>query len=109
MNTENPSIEHNRCPVNTTLAIIGGKWKVLIVHHLSDGAVRFNALRRLMPDISQRMLTLQLRELEQDGIVHREVYPEVPPRVEYWLTELGQTLLPVIAAMHGWGESYEKR
>lgn len=108
MNQNTPSaITHNRCPVNTTLEIIGGKWKVLIVHHLSDQTIRFNALHRLMPEISQRMLTLQLRELEQDGIVHRKVYPQVPPKVEYCLTDSGRTLLPVIAAMHAWGSAYE--
>lgn len=97
----------NCCPVNSTLNVIGGKWKPLILFHLSKDIQRFNALKRLIPTITQRMLTLQLRELEHDGIIHREVYPEVPPRVEYSLTEFGQTLLPVIKAMHTWGKKYE--
>lgn len=95
------------CPVNTTLNIIGGKWKVLILYHLKDNPCRFNALQRLLPNVTQRMLTLQLRELEQDGIVHREIYQQIPPKVEYSLTEFGRTLMPVIMAMHAWGEAYQ--
>ncbi|OAM31554.1 MULTISPECIES: helix-turn-helix domain-containing protein [Eikenella] len=94
------------CPVTATLDIIGGKWKVLILYHLNSQTLRFNELARHLPAITQRMLTLQLRELETDGIVHREVYPQVPPKVEYSLTEFGQTLMPVIQAMHRWGEQY---
>lgn len=94
------------CPVRTTLGIIGGKWKVLILYHLSSDTRRFNELQRLLSGITQRMLTLQLRELEADGIVHREVYPQVPPKVEYSLTDFGRTLLPVIEAMYRWGEAY---
>ncbi len=92
--------------VTTTLAIIGGKWKILILYHLCAGTQRFNELRRLLPDITQRMLTLQLRELEDDGIVHREVYPQVPPKVEYSLTAFGKTLIPVIEVMDAWGKQY---
>lgn len=92
--------------VTTTLAIIGGKWKILIIYHLCAGTQRFNELRRLLPDITQRMLTLQLRELEDDGIVHREVYPQVPPKVEYSLTAFGATLIPVIEVMDAWGKQY---
>ena len=92
--------------VTTTLAIIGGKWKILILYHLCTGTQRFNELRRLLPDITQRMLTLQLRELEDDGIVHREVYPQVPPKVEYSLTAFGKTLIPVIEVMDAWGKQY---
>ncbi len=94
------------CPVVATLDIIGGKWKVLILYHLSTETRRFNELQRLMAGITQRMLTLQLRELENDGIVHREVYPQVPPKVEYSLTEFGRTLMPVIEAMHRWGQTH---
>ena len=92
--------------VTTTLAIIGGKWKILILYHLCAGTQRFNELRRLLPDITQRMLTLQLRELEDDGIVHREVYPQVPPKVGYSLTAFGATLIPVIEVMDAWGKQY---
>lgn len=94
------------CPVVNTLDIIGGKWKVLILYYLNGETRRFNELQRLLASITQRMLTLQLRELENDGIVHREVYPQVPPKVEYSLTEFGRTLMPVIEAMHRWGEQY---
>lgn len=94
------------CPVINTLDIIGGKWKVLILYYLNEETRRFNELQRLLAGINQRMLTLQLRELENDGIVHREVYPQVPPKVEYSLTEFGRTLMPVIEAMHRWGEQY---
>ena len=94
------------CPVVNTLDIIGGKWKVLISYYLHGETRRFNELQRLLAGITQRMLTLQLRELENDGIVHREVYPQVPPKVEYSLTEFGRTLMPVIEAMHRWDEQY---
>ena len=103
---ENAASEHLCCPVSTTLDIIGGKWKVLILYHLNTETHRFNELQRRMPAVTQRMLTLQLRELEADGIVHREVYPQVPPKVEYSLTPFGLTLMPVIEAMHRWGREY---
>ena len=109
-NTPAPTLSldaHGCCPVRSTLDVIGGKWKVLILFHLSSETRRFNELQRLLGSITQRTLTLQLRELEHDGIVHRKVYPQVPPRVEYSLTALGQTLLPVIQAMHEWGGAYE--
>lgn len=104
--SDTPVLHDACCPVSTTLNIIGGKWKVLILHHLDTRTRRFNELQRLMPAVTQRMLTLQLRELESDGIVHREVYPQVPPKVEYSLTEFGLTLMPVIAAMYAWGQQY---
>ncbi len=94
------------CPVEATLAVIGGKWKGVILYHLMSGTKRFNEFRRLMPDITQRMLTLQLRELEKDGIIHREIFKEVPPKVEYSLTEFGRTLEPIIKLMRDWGEQY---
>ena len=91
------------CPVEATLAVIGGKWKaVLIFHMMSGGAHRFAELRRKTHGISERILSRQLRELESDGIVHREVFPEVPPRVEYSLTEYGESLRPVTEAMCQW-------
>ncbi|MFB0843176.1 winged helix-turn-helix transcriptional regulator [Paenibacillus oleatilyticus] len=97
------------CPVETTLDVIGGKWKGIILYQLLDGTKRFNEFRRLNPGITQFMLTLQLRELERDGIIHREIYKEVPPRVEYSLTDFGRTLEPVIMSMKTWGESYKAR
>jgi DNA-binding HxlR family transcriptional regulator len=95
------------CPVETTLDIIGGKWKGIILYHLIGGTRRFNEFRRLMPGITQRMLTLQLRELEADGVVERYVYQEVPPKVEYSLTDFGRTLEPIILLMREWGEKYQ--
>lgn len=97
------------CPVETTLDVIGGKWKGIILYHLIDGKKRFNEFRRLYPGITQRMLTLQLRELERDGIVHREVYKEIPPKVEYSLTEFGRSLEPIILLMKDWGEKHKNR
>lgn len=97
---------HDCTPVRLTLDIIGGKWKVLILYHLRGKTRRFNELQRLLDGVTQRMLTLQLRELEKDGIVHRQVYQQVPPKVEYSLTPLGKTLLPVIELMYEWGERY---
>lgn len=91
------------CPVETTLRVIGGRWKVLILRELFDQAKRFGELHRAMNGITQKMLTQQLRELEQDGIVHREVYLQVPPKVEYSLTPLGRTLRPILDSMHQWG------
>ena len=94
------------CSVEATLDIIGGKWKGVILFHLLDGTRRFGELRRLLPEVTQRMQTLQLRELEEAGIVHREVYREVPPRVEYSLTPFGQTLEPILMLMRDWGDDY---
>ncbi len=98
---------HYRCAVEATLDVVGGKWKGVIVYHLLQGTKRFGELRRLIPDITQRMLTLHLRELERDGIVHREVYREVPPRVEYTLTFFGESLAPVLHVIQQWGEQYK--
>lgn len=97
---------HTGCPVETLLNLIGGKWKPLIIYHLLKDMRRFNELKRLMPQVSRHMLTQHLRELEADGIVHREVYPEVPPRVEYTLTQTGNMLKPILQEMHQWGEWY---
>ncbi|ASA20807.1 winged helix-turn-helix transcriptional regulator [Paenibacillus donghaensis] len=97
------------CPVEYTLDVIGGKWKGILIYHLMDGTKRFNEFRRICPGITQRMLTLQLRELEEDGVVHREVYHQVPPKVEYSLTEFGATLIPIILLMKDWGEVYTNK
>ena len=95
------------CPVEATLDLIDGKWKAVILYHLLDDTIRFNELgRRLSRRISQRMLTRQLRELETAGLIHREVYAEVPPRVEYSLTKLGRSLEPVIRSLWSWGNGY---
>lgn len=94
------------CPVAAAVDVIGGKWKPTILFHLKDQPRRFNALRRLMPDITQRMLTLQLRALEEDGIVSRTVHEQVPPWVEYAFTERGLTLGPLLDAMEDWGNAY---
>ena len=94
------------CPIEGTLDLIGGRWKGSILFVLSEKTRRFSELRRLFPRISQRMLTNQLRELEADGLVHREVYAQVPPKVEYSLTPHGTTLLPILKAMFAWGEKH---
>ena len=85
------------------MEVIGGKWKGLALYHLMDGTMRFNELKRTMGNVTQRMLTKQLRELEADGLVKREVYPVVPPKVEYSLTEKGESLRPIIMALRAWG------
>ncbi|MEH7418566.1 winged helix-turn-helix transcriptional regulator [Neobacillus drentensis] len=95
------------CEKELTLSVIGGKWKMLILWHLGkEGTKRFGELKSLMPGITQRMLVNQLRELEEDLIVHREVYPVVPPKVEYSLTEHGRSLMPILEAMYDWGKDY---
>jgi DNA-binding HxlR family transcriptional regulator len=96
------------CDTEVVLAVVGGKWKLLILKYLLPGPHRFCALQRALPPITQRMLTRQLRELEGDGLVRRTVYPEVPPKVEYDLTEVGRSLKPIIEQMDGWGRSYRE-
>lgn len=97
------------CPVEATLDAIGGKYKGMILYHLLDGTKRFGELRKLMPDVTQRMVTRQLRELEAAGLVHREVFAVVPPRVDYDLTELGRSLEPILRLMQAWGIRYMER
>lgn len=97
------------CPVTATLQVIGGKWKSVILWQLRDQTYRFGELKKQIPNISQKMLSQQLRELEQDGLVVRKVYAEIPPKVEYSLTELGVTLCPVLEAMCHWGKVYGSR
>ena len=97
------------CSVELTLQVIGGKWKPIILFRLGrDGVMRFSDLGRAMPNISQKVMTQQLRELENDGLVNRKVYPQVPPKVEYSLTELGRSVMPVIESLCDWGHSYEE-
>jgi DNA-binding HxlR family transcriptional regulator len=94
------------CPVEATLDLIDGKWKAVILYHLLNDTVRFNEPRRRLSRITQRMLTRQLRELEADGLIHREIYAEVPLRVEYSLTTLGRSLEPVVRMLWTWGNQY---
>lgn len=97
------------CTVELTLHVIGGKWKPIIIYKLGrEDVLRFSEMKRAIPNITQKMLTQQLRELEADGVVHREVYPQVPPKVEYSLTELGRSVLPVIHSLCDWGKDYEQ-
>lgn len=94
------------CPVEATLDLIGGKYKALILWHLSEGTLRFSELRKAIKNATPKMLTQQLRELESQALIHREVYPVVPPRVEYSLTDLGRSLIPILVAMRDWGAGY---
>ncbi len=98
--------QSSRCPVEACLEIIGGKWKGVILFHLLGGKKRFNELQRLLPNVTQRILVRQLRELEADRIVVRTVYPEVPPKVEYSLSESGMTLEPILRMLREWGVKY---
>ena len=94
------------CPVTATMGVIGGKWKLLILYLISNEINRFGKMNMLLKDISKQMLTTQLRELENDGIIDRKIYPEIPPRVEYFLSEKGKTLLPIIELMKVWGNEH---
>ena len=95
--------QNENCPVSATIRLIGGKYKALLLWHLTGKTLRFNELRRLVPEATPKMLTQQLRELEADGLILRTVYPVVPPKVEYSLTELGASLFPILEAMYQWG------
>ena len=95
------------CDVEATLSVIGGRWKPILVCHLLDGRKRFGELRRLTPNATERMITLQLRELESDGIIERHVYAEVPPRVEYEVTEFGRSLEAILVLMQEWGSAFK--
>ena len=97
------------CDVEATLSVVGGRWKPVLVCHLLQGRKRFGELRRLVPNATERMITLQLRELEADGVVARHVFAEVPPRVEYEVTEYGRSLEPILEAMQDWGRAFKER
>lgn len=105
---DDPS-KHFQCSMEAALAIIGGKWKLVILWHLFEGKKRFGELRRLIPRATQKMMTQQLRQLEEDGVVHREVYKQAPPKTEYSLTELGASLAPVLQCLDGWGKDHMER
>lgn len=97
------------CPVETTLTMISDKWKVLILRDLLTGTKRFGELKKSLTGVSQKVLTSKLREMEENGLVERKAYPEVPPRVEYSLTPLGRSLQPIMDAMRAWGEQYKQQ
>lgn len=107
MTEQTPKKELPACPVEATLSLIGDKWKVLILRDLMPGTKRFGELKKSVGNVSQKVLTAQLRSMESSGLLNRTVYPEVPPRVEYSLTELGKSLKPVLDAMRDWGEGYK--
>jgi DNA-binding HxlR family transcriptional regulator len=92
------------CSVEAAISLIDGKWKSVVLFHLMGGTLRFGELRRQVPDVTQRVLTNQLRELEEDGLIERKIYPQVPPKVEYSLTELGRSLEPILKALKAWGD-----
>lgn len=96
----------NNCPVTATMSVIGGKWKILILFLICNDIRRFGKMSMTLKDISKQMLTTQLRELERDGIIERKIFPEIPPHVEYYLTEKGTSLLPIIELMKDWGNTY---
>lgn len=106
---ENEVTELPACPVETTLTLISDKWKVLILRDLLQGTKRFGELQRSVGHVSQKVLTSQLRQMEQSGLLIRTVFPEVPPHVEYSLTDLGYSLKPILDAMWTWGENYKKK
>ena len=109
MNDVKAKNELPACPVETTLTLIGDKWKVLILRDLMPGTKRFGELKKTIGAVSQKVLTAQLRAMEESGLVHREVYAEVPPRVEYSLTELGKSLKPILDSLRAWGEAYKSK
>lgn len=109
MNETSAKKELPACPVETTLTLIGDKWKVLILRDLMPGTKRFSELKKSVGNVSQKVLTAQLRTMEESGLVNRKVYAEVPPRVEYSLTELGKSLKPILDSMRAWGEAYKAK
>lgn len=109
MNETSAKKELPACPVETTLTLIGDKWKVLILRDLMPGTKWFGELKKSVGNVSQKVLTAQLRTMEESGLVNRKVYAEVPPRVEYSLTELGKSLKPILDSMRAWGEAYKAK
>ena len=109
MNETSAKKELPACPVETTLTLIGDKWKVLILRDLMPGPKRFGELKKSVGHVSQKVLTAPLRTMEESGLVNRKVYAEVPPRVEYSLTELGKSLKPILDSMRAWGEAYKAK
>ena len=107
MNETSAKKELPACPVETTLTLIGDKWKVLILRDLMPGTKRFGELKKSVGNVSQKVLTAQLRAMEESGLLNRKVYAEVPPRVEYSLTELGESMRPILSAMENWGKNYK--
>lgn len=108
MAEQNIKKELPACPVETTLTLIGDKWKVLILRDLLPGTKRFGELKKSIGNVSQKVLTAQLRTMEDSGLINRTVYAEVPPKVEYSLTELGRSLKPILDALQNWGENYKE-
>jgi DNA-binding HxlR family transcriptional regulator len=102
-------MEDSTCPVRVTTEIIGGKWKPLILYYLQEGTLRFGQLQKRLPGTTKKMLTQRLRELERDEIIHRKIYAQVPPRVEYSLTRHGQSLRPILVLMSAWGRRHRAR
>ncbi len=100
--------KYNTCPMTLFHKLVSGKWKILILWYLSSGYLRFSEIKRKLPDVTQKMLTNQLRSLEEDGLVHREIYPVIPPRVEYSLTEMGKKMIPLLEQMYNFGVEYSE-
>ena len=101
-------IKPNYCKVSSALSILVGKWKpIILLYLISQGTMRYGELKKVLVDVTPKMLTSQLRELEEDGIINRKVYPEVPPKVEYSMTDYGMTLKPILVAMHDWGTKHQ--
>lgn len=98
-----------KCPVETAVEVLSGKWKILILWYLRKEKKRFNELEKMLPNTTQKMLIQKLRELEKDEIIQRTVYPVVPPKVEYSLTEYGKTLLPILKLLYGWGDTHKEK
>ena len=109
MSENDEDLKVEKCPVETALDVLAGKWKILILWYLQSETKRFNELQKLLPRTTQKMLIQKLRELEEDGIIHREVYPVVPPKVEYSLTKYGESLKPIIKQLYLWGEIHKER